>query len=126
MVLPPDPSRKPSSLAVQQLWIEYAKWLMALEDPLRDDEERDESWERFMHERRRAKEKARLASVEQQRLEQRREDRAERDQELAAALQQAAPWALHEEVRRKRRDLRKAARGRGAEAAAQRMQDYLD
>ena len=54
MVLPPDPSRKPASVAVQQRWREYAEWFMALDDPVRDDVERDASWERFMKERRRA------------------------------------------------------------------------
>ena len=126
MVLPPDPSRNPASVAVQQLWSEYAGWLMALEDPLRDDEERDESWERFMHDRRRAKEKARLALIDVVRLEQRREGCAGSEQNFAAALQQGAAWALHEQESRTRRDRRKAARGRGAAAAAQRVQDYLE
>ena len=101
MVLPPGPSRKPASTAVWQLsWSESAEWWMALEYPVRDDEEHDEPWERFMCAMvRSAKEKVRLALVDATRVEQRRKDREVREQRLMNTLQQGAQWALNDRAR---------------------------
>ena len=80
MVRSPRPLRSPPSAAVIELWREYSAWLVELPNPLRDDEELDDSFVRFMLERRRMKEKERLRGVElrrsQKRNEQRKEQRA--------------------------------------------------
>ena len=114
MVLPPHPTRQEPSAAVRQLWSDYGEWLMALPYPLRDDEPHDDSWERFMHERRKAREKARLCGVEERRKAQRQAESARREQQYQDALQAAIPWAVAELARRKRSQQRKAARGQPA------------
>ena len=98
MVLPPGPSRKPASTAVQQLWSEYAEWWMALEYPVSDNEKHDESWKPSSA-CDGAKEKVRLALVDATRLEQRRKDREVREQRLMNTLQQGAQWALNDRAR---------------------------
>ena len=122
MVLPPRQLRSSPSEAVQQLWREYEAWLIELPDPLRDDEERDETWARFMLERRQAKEKERLRRVEAQRSQkrsavrkqQRTENRAQRQKEYEDALQARETWALSQQARLHRHEQRKAARGKPA------------
>ena len=84
MVLPPSPSRKPRSAAVQELWHAYDDWRMALENPDRDDEDVDDSCERFLRDRRKSKEKERLRLFELKR------NAALKEQRRVARLQEPA------------------------------------
>lgn len=115
MVLEPHPTRKQPSAAVRQLWSDYADWLIALPFPLRDDEPLDDSWERFLCERRKAKEKARLRGVYAHRKANRQAQMTHREEQYQTALQLKTPWALAECARRTARqargDQRKAAVG---------------
>ena len=111
--MPPSPSREPRSAAVQALWHAYAEWLMTLDHPVRDDEDHDDSWDGFLRDRRKSKEKARLRLVEVKRNEQRRADKAARPQEQPEeqTRQPVEPTAGQQ---------------RWAVATAQRLEDYFD
>ena len=112
MVLPPSPSRKPRSAAVQELWHAYDDWRMALETPDRDDEDVDDSWERFLRDRRKSKEKERLRLFELKR------NAALKEQRRVARLQEPAIEPAEKQPT--------AGQQRWAVQAEQRMQDYFD
>ena len=110
MVLPPQPRRRPLSATALQREREYTQWLLDLPDPIREDENRDESWSRFMRERRAAREKTRLQHVEQQRTKERRSDARLRDarfeEQYQSALHARLPWAIREQMRREDHSVR--------------------
>ena len=127
MVLPPQPRREPlSATAIQEREHEYMAWLIELPDPARDDEARDESWERFLRERRAAREKARLQRREAQRVKKRRAERAHLAQQYELALQAGVPWAINEQIRRTEQEQRRAGSHAWQAAAAERQRQYMD
>ena len=115
MVKEPQPRRRPQSAAAMERERRYAAWLIDLPDPVRDDQERDDSWERFMAEERRAKEKARLQRIDEKRKAERHRVLAERkrrcEEAYKEALQRGEVWALREEQHRAKSARRKASVG---------------